>query len=145
MKKIVAKIKSSSSNKVYKLYREGNKVKCPCIGFHIRKSCIHLKKYKGEIPMSTKSTKTSSSSSSSKKLAAVRGKTTRATIINLLLKKSGHTVSLSTIKASLKKLGFSDAKVSKRLKQKTPQIAAWAKDNGRKLVVKSDGMKLLSA
>jgi hypothetical protein len=51
-------------------------------------------------------------------------------------------VSISAIKHAVKKLGFTDAKVAKRIKQKTAQVALWAKQRNLKLVVKSDGMKL---
>jgi adenylylsulfate kinase-like enzyme len=90
-------------------------------------------------------TKSSRSSSSSGKLAAVRGKTTRATIINMLIKKNGHTVSIDSIKSELtKKLGFTKEKASKRVKAKIPQVGQWAKQHGKKLVVKSDGLKLVA-
>lgn len=144
MKKIVAKIKSSSSNKFYQLYKEKNKLKCPCIGFHIRQNCIHIKKYKGEIPMATKSSTRSSNSNG--KLAAPKGKTTRATIISLLIKKDGHTVSMSSIKAAvIKARGFSESTAVKKIKARTGEVASWAKQHGRKLVVKSDGFKLVAA
>jgi hypothetical protein len=149
-KVLVGRAKSSSHpDVVHKQYRVGKSLTCSCIGFKIRKNCIHIKKLKGETTMSkTKSSSnrssasSSTSSKSSAKLAAVRGKTTRATMINLLLKNKGKTVSISAIKHAVKKLGFTDAKVAKRIKQKTAQVALWAKQRNLKLVVKSDGMKL---
>jgi hypothetical protein len=145
-KVLVGRAKSSSHpDVVHKQYRVGKSLTCSCIGFKIRKNCIHIKKLKGETTMSktkSSSNRSSASSSSSAKLAAVRGKTTRATMINLLLKNKGKTVSISAIKHAVKKLGFTDAKVAKRIKQKTAQVALWAKQRNLKLVVKSDGMKL---
>lgn len=145
-KVLVGRAKSSSHpDVVHKQYRVGKSLTCSCIGFKIWKNCIHIKKLKGEVvkkATNRSSAKSSSSSKSSSKLAAVRGKTTRATMINLLLKNKGKTVSISAIKHAVKKLGFTDAKVAKRIKQKTAQVALWAKQRNLKLVVKSDGMKL---
>jgi len=136
----VGSVKSESNPKVtHKQFKENGKLTCTCLGFKTRQNCKHIKELKGEKVMAKSS---NISSASLKKAMAVKGKTTRATVINLLLKNKGKVVSINSIKAAVKKLGFSDEKVAKRLKQKTPQVSQWMKDHNLKLTINSTGMKV---
>lgn len=87
-----------------------------------------------------KSNRSSSASSS------VKGKTTRATMINLLLKNQGKVVTITAIKAAVIKLkGFSPETAEKKIKARTKEVAAWAKERDLKLVKVSNGFKLNKA
>lgn len=91
---------------------------------------------------SKKSTKTSTISNVS--ISKVRGKTSRATMINVLLSNKGKTVPVSTLKSAVAKAtGLQPETVESRIKSRVKMIAAWAKSRGFKFNANNKGMSLI--
>lgn len=49
VKNPIKEVKSETTKETYVLYREGEKVRCTCIGNSFRKTCKHVDKYLQEL------------------------------------------------------------------------------------------------
>jgi len=131
-KKITGRIESKSNPGQFHIqYSDGT---CTCIGFRIHKSCTH-----------TNSKGASMKNAKSVKLAA-KGKTTRATMINLLLKNKGKVVSIDSIASAVikvKKLKSesSDAKLQAKIVKRAVEVGKWFASHKLKLVKSGKGFK----
>ena len=92
----------------------------------------------------SKSTTKPSAVSTVKAVKVVRGKTARATMINLLLKNKGKVVAVTALKTAIQKVtGLEPETVESRIKTRTPIVAKFAKQNNLKLVTNSKGFSLV--
>jgi len=71
------------------------------------------------------------------------GKTTRATVIGLLVKNVGKTVSISALTSAVSKVTGNSPERSKLfIGKRTPKIKIWATTHNYNLIANSAGMKL---
>lgn len=76
-------------------------------------------------------------------ISKVRGKTSRATMINVMLSSKGKVVPVATLKTAVAKAtGLQPETVESRLKSRVKLIAAWAKSHGFSFNATNKGMSL---
>jgi len=131
-KKVIGKVKSSTQKVVTHTQSivKGKKF-CSCQGFKYNGHCTHLPGIEN-------------SKLSIQKVAVVKGKTTRAAMINTLVKNIGKVVSLKSILDAAKRVKgveVSEKKVAKRI----PEVAHYAKTRGLKFVKANNGFKFQTA
>lgn len=104
-----------------------------------------MKNSKNNRKQSTKSTTKTAKTAKivSVSISKVRGKTSRATMINVMLSSKGKVVPVATLKTAVAKAtGLQPETVESRLKSRVKLIAAWAKSHGFSFNATSKGMSL---